>query len=407
MTLARTDMDRIMVAVLILGCPVLLFLIPSQKPQMLPTAAITIALLLLAERFRAMDASTLILALPCVFFSISCKLFFILPGAIIIGVALVAAYRARLLVPAVGLCLAAYMVLVFPLHWHNLTCYGDPVSPLLERFKTGRDPLIMRYASYLTGQDYMILPYPWGWFFPLSLGTLSQVLGFGPLFIWAGLKEARAHLTPRVLLVCVVVAVACTLTTTAAPRYYLGPYLWIVAAGAASAWTFGKRLFFKFMLVQLGVVALLAMFGAATLFPGSLTSAWRDRVMTRASFGYAETRWLNQVLPADAVIITNLRSSALMPRPYLRNEIFNFFDLRKPEERALIKSLAGAANLNTLVLVDQIFILPYNASILRSGMEEILAGPKKFYRGVRNPLNRGAPETVTVYRFNPKKLPSP
>jgi hypothetical protein len=405
MTLARTDMDRIMVAVLILGCPALLFLIANQKPQMLPTAATTLALLLLAERFRAMDAQTLILALPCVFFAVACKFFFILPGAVVVGVALLAAYRARLLGLSVGICLAAYLVLVFPLHWHNLVCYGDPVSPLLERFKTVSDPMVVRFASTLTGRDGQILPYPLGFFFPLNLGTLSQVLGFGPLFLLVGLKEARSHLTPKILLGGVVVAVACILFTNAPPRYYLGPYLWIVAAGAASAWTPGKRLFFKLMLGQLLAVALMAMFGGVTLFPGSLTPSLRDRVMSRASFGYAETRWLNQVLPPEAVVLTNLRSSALMPRAFLTNEIINFFDLSKPEELALFKSLAVGAQVNTLMVMGN--IPTGNASILLPGVGEILAGPKEILRAVRNPMNRGAAQTVTVYRFNPERLPLP
>jgi hypothetical protein len=406
MALARKDMDRIMVAVLILGCPLLLFLVPTQKPQMLPTAAITIALLLLAERFRAMDAKTLILALPCVFFAISCKFFFVLPGAVIVGVALLAAYRTRLLGQTVGICLAAYIVLVFPVHWHNLVSYGDPVSPLLEKFKTVNDPLVLRFATVLTGWDINTPPYPLGLFFPLNLGTLSQVLGVGPLFFFVGLKEARAHLTPKIFLGCAVVVAACMLAlTNATPRYFLGPYLWIVAAGAASAWAPGRRLFFTVMSGQLCVVALLAILGAATLFPGSITSSWRDRVMSRASYGYAETQWLNQVLPPDAVVLTNLRSTALLPRPYLTTEIFNFFDLRKPEELALFKSLAISAQLNTLVTVGP--LPPDHASILLPGIGKILAGPKEFYRGVRNPMNRGPAVSVTVFRFNPEKVPLP
>lgn len=405
MTLTRTDMDRIMVAVLILGCPVLLFLIPNQKPQMLPTAAITIALLLLAERFRAMDAKTLILALPCVFFAVSCKFFFILPGGVVVGVALLAAYRARLLGLSVGICLAAYIVLVFPVHWQNLVFYGDPVSPLLERFKTVSDPLVLRFATMITTYTPdSLLPYHLGLLFPSYLGTLSTGLGFGPLFFFVGLKEARAHLTPKVLLGCVVVAVACILSLCHPPaRYFLGPYLWIVAAGAASAWTPGKRLLFKLMLGQLCLVALMAMFGAATLFPGSITSSLRDRVMSRASDGYAETRWLNQVLPPEAVVLTFIRSSALIPRPYLSADIFFFFDLRKPDELARFKSLAVAAQVNTLVTMFP--LSPGNASILLPGVGEILAGPKEFYRGVRNPMNRGAAYTVMVFRFNPEMLP--
>jgi hypothetical protein len=156
---------------------------------------------------------------------------------------------------------------------------------------------------------------------------------------------------------------------------------------------------------QLLAVALMAMFGGVTLFPGSLTPSLRDRVMSRASFGYAETRWLNQVLPPEAVVLTDLRSSALMPRAFLTNEIINFFDLSKPEELALFKSLAVGAQVNTLMVMGN--IPTGNASILLPGVGEILAGPKEILRAVRNPMNRGAAQTVTVYRFNPERLPLP
>jgi hypothetical protein len=186
-------------------------------------------------------------------------------------------------------------------------------------------------------------------------------------------------------------------------RFFLEPYLWIVAAGAASAWTLSKRLLFKLLLGQLVVVALAAMFGAATLFPGSITSAWRDRVMSRASYGYAETRWLNQVLPPDAVVLSNIRSSALMPRPYLSSNVFSFFNLGQPEELARFKSLAVAAQVNTLV--TEFPLPPRIASSLLPGVGEALAGPKELYHGVRNPLNQGAAYTVMVFRFNPEMLP--
>jgi hypothetical protein len=398
-------MDRIMVAVAILGCPVVIFLVSNQKPQMLPTAATTIALLLLAERFRAMDAKTLILALPCVFFAVSCKYSFILTGGVLVGAALLAAYRARLLGLTVGICLAAYMVLVFPVHWHNLVFYGDPISPLLERFKTVSDPVVLRLATVLRSySEDSLFPFPFGLLFPSSLGTLSTVMGFGPLLFLVGLKEARAHLIPKVLLGCVAVEVACILSfSQLQARFFFEPYLWIVAATAASAWTFGKRLLFKLMLGQLVVVSLMAMFGAATLFPGSITSSWRDRVMSRASYGYPETRWLNQVLPPEAVVLANIRSSALMPRPHLSSNVFSYFDLSKPDELARFKSLAVAAQVNTLV--TEFPMPPSIASIFLPGLGEALTGPKELSQGVRNPRNRGASYTLMVFRFNPKMLP--
>ncbi len=405
MTLAKTDMDRILVAVAILGCPVVMFLVPNQKPQMLPTAATTIALLLLAERFRALDAKTLVVALSCVFFAISCKYSFILTGGVLVGVALLAAYRVRLLGLTLGLCFAAYMVLVFPVHWHNLVFYGDPISPFLERFKTVSDPVVLRFATHIRSySEYTLFPFPLGMLIPGSLGTMSTVLGLGLLLLFVGLKEVRAHLVPKVLLVCVAVDVACILAfSQLQARFFFDPYLWIVAATATSAWTFGKRLLFKLMIGQLVVVALMAMFGAATLFPGSLTSAWRDRVMSRAAYGYAETRWLNQVLPPEAVVLSSVKSSALMPRPHLSSNVFDFFDLGRPDELARVKAMAIAAQVNTLV--TEVHLSPVIPSSLLPGLGEPVAGPKELYRGVRNPWNRREPHKVMAFRFNPKLLP--
>jgi hypothetical protein len=406
-SLAKTNMDRIMVAVAILACPVLLFLVPSQKPQMLPTAATTIALILLAERFRAMDAKTLILALPCVFFAIACKYSFILTGGVVVAVALLAAYRARLLGLALGISLAAYIVLVLPVHWHNLVLYGDPISPLLEKYKTVADPAVIRLATHLESYSAdTSLPFPLGLLVPSSLGTLSTVLGLGPLLFLVGLKEAWEHLIPRILLGCAAVVVVCILSFGYMPaRFFLEPYLWIVAAGAASAWTFGKRLLFKLMVGQLCVVAVIAMFGAATLFPGSITSAWRDRVMSQAAFGYAETQWLNQVLPPGAVVLSDIRSSALIPRPFLSSNIFAFSNLRKPDELARAKYLAVAAHVNTLVTrVPMAPMIARVASILAPAVGKAIAGPKEFHIAARNPRNRGATYNLMVFRFNPKLL---
>lgn len=405
MTLAKTDMDRILVAMAIIGCPVVMFLVPNQKPQMLPTAATTIALLFLAERFRTMDAKTLVVALSCIFFAISCKYSFILTGGVLVGLALVAAYRVRLLGLALGLCVAAYLVLVFPVHWHNLVFYGDPISPFLERFKTVSDPVVLRFAKHIRSySEYTLFPFPLGILIPGSLGTLSTVLGLGPLLLFMGLKEARTHLVPEVLLICVAVdVVSIAVFSQLQARFFFEPYLWIVAAGAASAWTPGKRLLFKLMVGQLVVVALMAVFGAATLFPGSLTSVWRDRVMSGASYGYAETRWLNQVLPPEAVVLSSIKSSAVMPRPHLSANVFDFFDLSRPDELARFKAMAIAAQVNTLV--TEFPLLPVITASLLPGLGEPLAGPKEFSRAVRNPWNRGGTHKLMAYRFNPKLLP--
>jgi len=129
--LAKTDLDRILLAMGVVGAPVMLFLVPNQKPQMLPIAATTVALVLIVRRFRAIDPATLVLAFWGVFFAIACKYTFILSGSVVVLVGLLAAYHAGLLGRALLVALGAYLILPLPVHLQNYLFYGDPISPFL------------------------------------------------------------------------------------------------------------------------------------------------------------------------------------------------------------------------------------------------------------------------------------
>ena len=399
-SLAATDRDRILLSICILGCPLVDFLVPNQKPQMLPIAATTIALILIARRFREIDPTTLILSLGSVFFAIACRYTFILTGGIVVMVGLLAAYRARLLAIGLGLALAAYVLLAFPVHLRNLLFYGDPISPFLERFRPVSDPVLISFANYLRNlRPESFLPVPLSLIIPTSLGTLTTVLGLGPLMFLVALGEIRTHLTPRILLICAMIAIAALLTFSQAfGRFFFEPYLWVIAAVAASAWGSLKRFLFKLMVVQLALMALVAVFGAVTLFPGALTASWRQNVMARSAYCYLETCWLDQVLPQDAVVLPDIRSMALMPRPFLSRDILLFYNLADPPELTRFLSMAKASNLNTLVLSSpppkklMEILGPYLAGPLDS--------PRKFHLAVRNPWNRGPEVNYLIYRFH-------
>ncbi|MDP3181562.1 MAG: DUF1420 family protein, partial [Desulfobaccales bacterium] len=193
-SLARTDLDRILVAMGLLGCPVMIFLVPNQKPQMLPTAATTIALILIVQRFRAIDPATLLMAFWCAFFAMACKYPFLLSGGIVVGVGLLAASRARLLGLALGAALAAYLVLVFPVHLQNFLFYGDPVSPFLERWRPQADAAVIGFAAFLrtvSDSQRNSLPFPVNLILPSSMGTIPTVLGLGTLLVLVGLRELK------------------------------------------------------------------------------------------------------------------------------------------------------------------------------------------------------------------------
>jgi hypothetical protein len=183
-------------------------------------------------------------------------------------------------------------------------------------------------------------------------------------------------------------------------RYLLEPYLWTCAAAGAAPWGRLKRAIFKIMVGQTLVMALITGYGAATLFPGSLTSAWRTAVMTRTASGYAETRWLDQVLPPDAVVVSQLRSAALLPRPFVSRDIFDY-DLDIARERQKVIALLQSRRVNRLIAY-----FPLGSKILKlPGLNPVspLAGPREFTWAARNPCNRRDEQTrIAVYRLNPE-----
>ena len=213
-SLANTDLDRILIATGVVACPVILFLIPNQKPQMLPTAATTIAIILIAQRFYSLDLSTLFLAFGCTFFAISCKYSFLLSGAMIMGVGLLAAYRAKLLGQAIIIALAGYLILVFPVHLQNFLFYGDPLSPFLERFRTSGDAAVIRFAAKLhafSDSQASLFPLPLNLLVPSSIGLIPTVLGMGPFLLFSGIGAIKASVVAKILLVGAAFAALMTL----------------------------------------------------------------------------------------------------------------------------------------------------------------------------------------------------
>lgn len=405
-TFARDNRDRLLVSMLVVGCPVVTFLVFNQKPQMLATAATTVAIFLIAQRFQNIDRVTLLLSFGCVLFAVGCKYSFMTTGAIVLAAGMLAARRAGQFPWAVGTCLVAYLILVFPGNVQNWIFYGDPVSPFLEKFRAHGDPAVIRFAefyrNYIFDSDTNPVPFPLQLFIPASLGDLTTVLGLGPLLLILGLRRPKEVPAKVLLFSALAAAPFSLLLSRMGARYLYEPYLWIVPLAAFMAWGPIKSLLAKVTLAQMALMALLSVLGAATLFPGALTSPLRHRVMTNLAFGYAEAYWVNEVLPADAVVLAWNRSVALAPRPFLSRDILIFSDLTNPVERDKVTKLIESFRVNTVVAYHQEELLEIQKLGLSTGNR--VAGPQKFIMAARNPWNRSTVK-LSIYRLNEPLLP--
>lgn len=400
-TFARTPADRGLGALLVVGAPVMAFLVPNQKPQLLPMAATTAGLIIVTRRFTTLDRGSALLAFGCVAFAMACKYPFLVTGGMVLLTGLAAAARSRRLGSTLAAGVGTVLVLALPVYARNLAFYGDPFSPMLEGWRSAPDPAVLAFAAHL--REYggelswgRALRLPWDLAVTLDPGKLSTVLGVGVL---SALAAPWRHRGAWRLLWPAALAAACLVPLTQpAPRYFLEPYLWVAAAVVDAPWGWRKTLLAGLVAAQ-GVLAVgMALVAAGTLLPGAFTWGARDLVMTTTADGYAEAKWLDGILPASAVVLAENRSHALLPRPFVvpdRVEVKLPAPVRVPRVAALL----AERRVTTLVAAHPLH--GSRLAPLAPCAGRPIGGPARFPIATRNPFNRGRTYEVVAAPLDP------
>lgn len=391
--LAQESRDRRVAWLLVVCCPVAAFLVPNQKPQMLPAAATTVAVVLAVRRFESFDVADALLAFGCAAFAFASKISFLLTAGFAILVGLLAARKRGRLPAALGVCAAVVLVVWVPLLARSFVFFGDPISPFLERLNVHPDPAVIEFATYLrnSGGEHTLgtlVRLPLTLLLTTNVGALTVPLGLGTL---AFLPALRAAGRARFLLWAALAAtVACLVLGQLAPRFFLEPYLWAGAALAAAPWGRLKKVVAAGLLLQGGLSAFVALYGAATLFPGALTSGLREKVMTIAASGYAESRWLDGALPREAAVIApSIRSFAFLPRPFAVATSATL-PLPDAESDRRLEGLVRDFKVDTVVIAGEIQHGAFRRLLARCGSP---VGPAATLPiATRNPFNRATYE---------------
>jgi hypothetical protein len=368
--------------------PVLLFLTPSQKPMLLPALATTTVILMANSGISLRIAHHATLA-TCLAFAAACKHSFLFGALIATGLLV---YRSRRASVVLMSAIVAFLVVAGPLYARNIAFFGDPLSPMLERFKPEPSPDVVEHARFLRESGLRL-----GWssligmIVPLTPEAVSTALGLGivGLAVFRPVRQRWAVLAATAILVVLIGAVG-----QVNARFLFEPYLWAVTALLGAAPRHGSALLMGGVAVQAVGTGLAALFLAGSLLPGLWTPEWRDGVMARHASGYLEAQWLER-LPPDAVVTTTNRSRALLPRP--------FFVASAPETGfkpgpAGLEAALRDHRVTALVLpVDQRLWAAGYATYLQSICAERDGPPQAFPASTRNPFNRRTGQTVQLY----------
>ena len=384
---------RIFGSLLVLGCPTMLFLVLTQKFQLLPAAATTLALSIMLRRAENFEVPQMTLAFGAVAFAIGCKYSFLFSGAVLFMFGLWIARRARRLPAAVAIVAITVGLLAAPVYVRNWSFYGDPLSPFLERFRSHPDPALLTFADAQRQPDgapttwASVLAFPVRLIVPLRPGDLSQPLGIGALCVLAvGLARGMNR---RLVTMAAAVTVPGLVFGQLSPRFFLEPYLWCAAAAVTAGPSRLKGLLERLLVAQAAIVAVAALVMAAALAPAAFSDRLRDRVMTTMASGYAESRWMATVIPGGATLLAATRSYALLPEPFVAVDLLGAEANHGDDEmRAFI-----AAHGITAVAFEPEGNPLVGVFIARCGRT---IGERSFSRAARNPWNRDSTYVVVA-----------
>lgn len=403
-SIATSNSNRVLGLLLVLSPPVLLFLVPNQKPQMLPAAALFLALVLLVVEAGdgSTDAWPAWPAWTAIAFAMASKYSFILTGGVVGVAGTWVAWRSGRLKRALGVAALVVAIVAGPVWARNAVVFGDPFSPSLERLKAHPDPVVLDFARFLRsyGSDEAVagrLQAASRSVASLNPASASSILGVGVLALLLAVPSAGPA---TVFLACSAAATALIIALgQVSARFLFEPYLW--AAGAVVLAGESRRRFWTMvatalLAAQTGLVAVMGGFGAARLFPGALSRELRQGVMRAAAFGYAESEWLDGMLPRGAgVLALGIRSYALVPGPVVVYE-----------PGPGVQSKASARDLCALVRANGTRFVVVQVPVTDDAVSHLLAkatpygAPRVFRTATRNPSAAGPPYSLAVYELN-------
>jgi hypothetical protein len=211
--------------------------------------------------------------------------------------------------------------------------------------------------------------------------------------------------TRQLLLAALVAFASAAALSQLKGRFFLDPYLWCAAAAAPVPWRPLKSLFFKALTAQAAVVAGVAVYLGMVLFPGVLTQTGRERVMTLMAPGYAQAKWLDAVLPPDAVMLEEFHYRTLLPRPFAVEDRFlradklpNYQFMAVPNWQQQLTEFVKEKQVTMLVTKYPIESPSYAWLATHYGTR--LAGPATFRNAARSPFNRGGSTSWIVTQLN-------
>ncbi len=395
--------------------PVLLWLTSTSKPFLLPVAMIAISLrLLLPAIDHPQLKAHLALARYCTATALllcaSQMKFSFLLSSFLVGISwLFFMHRKGLTRQALAIGLILSTCILLPPSIWKAEHYGGAWYESIYQIFTGNWPGYVQFHYVLTHwREATIFPFPVNLFITEVPGQAATIIGIGVIIWLFGighlLINKNVNGTGKFLgLISLMFTILAIVLGQFGARFYIEPLIWALLALAIQTtpnprFILNPLLIFGIRIQSLAVIAG-SFYCAFLLAPGAFTQAWRTATLDKMAFQHSEMQWIDKSLPQEAIILSELRPKAQLPRQSISLDWSAYMDPHTSEATVYLKRIkeSGATH-----LVTSTNPLAGNwAKCIRPN----IIGPRSSHYAARNPFNRGAPYSVWIAELNIDELP--
>jgi hypothetical protein len=401
--------DKQFFFLLVLSCPVLIFLISTSKPQFFYTSLIFFGYssLINLEKFKSKEELEKIFFLSVIFSCIAflAKFSFLISFFLIfINFLLLMKKKFNFFLLIILIIFLLLPSLLWKQNLYNYPFYFFLFNPL---------PINIPgyYELYLSAKDYDSFGFPFSLFFPLSFSSLSTFLGIGCLIFFFLIKEKYKN-KKLYLFNIFFFLFFLTFFGQRSPRFYLEIYLFSILVFILIFSDYKNSRFyhfFKFIIYLQSIFTFfLLAYGVVTLFPGSLSNNINKIILSKYANGYNLYYWSNEVLPPNSKIITNHRSTyfSVNRSLFLDFTFFIKFDDKLKRDYWLLKLKDQKPDF--ILFYGNRNFYNYSTFNFKDCLGEMYAFQNDLgFHATRNPFNKNSARyNGYIYKFNSEKLPS-
>ena len=371
--------------------PVLVLLVTSPKPQLLPIASNFFIFSLLffnpEKLFRYKKDLYIIIIISIILLinSINTKFSFILSSSILYIYLLKFSFKKNFLKETFLVSIIFALIFYCPfLIWKYVNYGGNFFSYILNPLPTHLEG-INNFKNYLLNYkaEYSLIFS----IIPKEIKLFTDAIGIGVIFIPLIIFKIRSNKF-EILFVTTFFITVIVFMGQASGRFLIEPYLWLIVFLSKFGNNFINLPLKLILRFQSIVIISVICFSVATLSLGSLTASLRDKVMTKSANGYALFKWADTIIKDEGSVISIHRSVSLGNTKNL-STVFLYYLNENQDPKIALEHLDRFKPKYFLTYQDPLMGRK-NFSIFEGCFEKLIAKKEKIgTHAARNPFGRG------------------